>query len=90
MREDLNVLESRRLHFCKKSLERLKKNGDMKAYRHAVNYVNYKENHILTPRVVGIELTNNCNLKCPNCPTPTSVREKGLWMTKFSKLPLIL
>ena len=39
----------------------------------------YTNNHVLGtyPMQVGIELTNNCNLRCVMCPHPRMTRQKG-------------
>ncbi len=42
-------------------------------------YSYYTNNHTVGayPMQVGIELTNNCNLKCVMCPHPRMARQKG-------------
>lgn len=47
------------------------------AYNHACQYIEYKKNNLCTPEIGEIEVTNCCNLTCPNCPTPTCKRSKG-------------
>ena len=63
----------------KKHLERaeiLKKSGGL-AYEHALKYIDFKKEHLCVPEISSIELTNNCNLKCPNCPNSTLKFHKG-------------
>lgn len=54
-----------------------KKNRNPKAYEHACNYIKIKQDNASMPEIKGLELTNYCNLACPNCPTPTCKRMKG-------------
>ena len=54
-----------------------KRSGREKAFQHAFEYISYKRNHIDLPEISSIELTNNCNLKCPNCPNSTLDFHKG-------------
>lgn len=51
--------------------------GNMKAYHHALEYIERKDKMPLAPELYGLELTNYCNLACPNCPNSTCKREKG-------------
>lgn len=51
--------------------------GNMIAYNHAVNYVNFKKDHLHLPEISALEFTNDCNLKCPNCPNSTLTFHKG-------------
>lgn len=53
------------------------KTGNEKAFKHAREYIDFYERHPDAPIIEGIELTNCCNLKCENCPSPTSKRERG-------------
>lgn len=55
----------------------LKKKGDDIAYYHALEYVEFKRKHLNLPEISSIELTNNCNLKCPNCPNSSLSFHKG-------------
>lgn len=50
-------------------------------YLHAKNYVEFKEKNLHLPEISSIEFTNNCNLKCPNCPNSTLTFHKG-YMSK--------
>lgn len=74
---DINAIESERIKRYELIKDTFKRNGDIVAYNHACEYLEYKRNNILAPELGGIELTNNCNLRCKNCPTPTCKREKG-------------
>lgn len=74
---DINAIESERIKRYERIKDTFKRNGDIVAYNHACEYLEYKRNNILAPELGGIELTNNCNLRCKNCPTPTCKREKG-------------
>lgn len=47
------------------------------AAKHALVYGTLKKNWPLMPVVDGVELTNICNLSCPNCPTPTTQYPRG-------------
>lgn len=57
--------------------KQLKESGDIFAYEHAVRYIDFKKEHLNLPKISSIELTNNCNLKCPNCPNATLSFHKG-------------
>lgn len=57
--------------------KQLKENGDSFAYEHAVKYIDKKKEHLNLPEICAIEFTNNCNLKCPNCPNATLSFHKG-------------
>ena len=74
---DINAIESERIKRYELIKDTFKRNGDIVAYNHACEYLEYKRNNILAPELGGIELTNNCNLRCKNCPTPPCKREKG-------------
>lgn len=58
-------------------MEIFKLHGLTKAYDHAVSFVKFKEKNISTPEISGIEFTNECNLKCPNCPNSYLSFHKG-------------
>lgn len=58
-------------------MEELKKEGREKAYQHAKAYVEFKKENIHLPEISSIELTNNCNLSCPNCPNSSLTFHKG-------------
>lgn len=45
--------------------------------KHARVYHALRHAHPNMPLVDGIELTNKCNLACPNCPTPITAYPKG-------------
>lgn len=47
------------------------------ALEHYKKYIRHRENDNSWPEINSVELTNYCNLKCPNCPTPTCKRPKG-------------
>lgn len=47
------------------------------AEKHARVYHALRQANPTMPHVDGIELTNNCNLSCPNCPTPHTQYPKG-------------
>lgn len=47
------------------------------AEKHARVYQALRHAHPEMPVVDGIELTNECNLSCPNCPTPKTAYPKG-------------
>ena len=51
--------------------------GKTEAYAQAVEYIRYKKDHLLVPDLDSIEITNSCNLNCPNCGTPISKFPKG-------------
>lgn len=55
----------------------LKERGDVFAYEHAKSYIDFKKEHLELPEISSIEFTNNCNLKCPNCPNATLSFHKG-------------
>ena len=74
---DLEQIAKTRLDGYEKAKEYYKQTGNTKAYEHACKYIEYRKNNLLSPELSGIELTNNCNLSCPNCPTPTCKRSKG-------------
>jgi len=74
---DIEKVEENKLKRYEEAKNNFAKNGNMFAYRHAENYINFKKKNLLTPEITGIELTNHCNLKCPNCPVPISGRTKG-------------
>lgn len=74
---DVENIELERIRKYEIIKDTFKNNGQTEAYEHACEYLQYKKNNIFAPELRGIELTNNCNLKCKNCPTPTCKREKG-------------
>lgn len=74
---DYRSLEEEKLKKYKMLAEKYKTLGNETAYNHAITFIRFKEDHLTTPELGGIELTNHCNLKCPNCPNPTINREKG-------------
>lgn len=76
-KRDIGLIEEKKLKKYEEARDEYKKQGNMTAYQHAVEYIAFKKENLLTPEIAGIELTNNCNLKCPNCPTPTSKYPKG-------------
>lgn len=47
------------------------------ALEHYKKYIKMRENNYNWPEIGSVELTNYCNLKCLNCPTPTCKRPKG-------------
>ena len=57
--------------------KQLKESGDFLAYEHAMRYIDFKKEHLKLPEISSIEFTNNCNLKCPNCPNATLSFHKG-------------
>lgn len=65
------------LECYEKRLVELKENGNATVYKHALEYVEFKRNHLNVPEISSIELTNNCNLKCPNCPNSSLSFHKG-------------
>lgn len=60
-----------------RQLDKIKKSGNMKAYNHASKYIEFKQKHICLPEIYSIEFTNECNLKCPNCPNENMTFHKG-------------
>lgn len=76
-KRDIRSIEEKKLKRYEEARDEFKKQGNMTAYQHAVEYIAFKRENPLTPEIRGIELTNNCNLRCPNCPTPTSKYPKG-------------
>ena len=50
-------------------------------------YGYYSNNHVLGayPRLIGMELTNHCNLECVMCPQPRQTRDLGLMKEEFFK-----
>lgn len=58
-------------------MDELKTKGKDEAYQHAAQYVDFKMNHLEVPEISSIELTNNCNLQCRNCPNATLTFHKG-------------
>ena len=48
-------------------------------------YGYYSNNHVLGayPRLIGMELTNHCNLECVMCPQPQQTRDLGLMKEEF-------
>lgn len=65
------------LYEYKKRIVDLKQENNLKAYIHALEYVEWKAAHICQPEISSIEFTNNCNLKCPNCPNSYLSFHKG-------------
>ncbi|QFJ54998.1 radical SAM protein [Pseudobutyrivibrio xylanivorans] len=61
----------------KTRMNEFKEQGKIKAYEHAKEFIEFKKNNICTPDISSIELTNNCNLKCPNCPNSVLSFHKG-------------
>lgn len=47
------------------------------AKQHYLEYIKRREKNHNWPEITSVEITNHCNLKCPNCPTPTCKRAKG-------------
>lgn len=74
---DLKKIEERKMERYFEFRDYYKDNGNRKAYEHACNYIKIKQNNLAMPEIKGLELTNYCNLSCPNCPTPTCKRAKG-------------
>lgn len=66
----------------------LKEDGESTvAVSHAEQYIKFKEKHIGLPEICGLELTDNCNLKCPNCPNSYLAFHKGYMDDKtFEKI----
>ena len=58
-------------------MNEFKEMGKEKAYQHAAQYIEFKKEHLAVPEISSIELTNNCNLQCPNCPNATLRFHKG-------------
>lgn len=58
-------------------MNEFKEMGKEKAYQHAAQYIEFKKEHLAVPEISSIELTNNCNLQCPNCPNATLSFHKG-------------
>ena len=78
-------VEENKIHKYEVAKQWYKEMGYNKAYEHACQYIEYKKNYLYTPEIGEIEITNYCNLKCPNCPTPTCKRSKGYGpMSRFS------
>lgn len=48
-------------------------------------YGYYTNNHVLGtyPRLIGLELTNHCDLECVMCPQPQQTRDMGLMKEEF-------
>lgn len=65
------------LECYEKRLVELKENVNTTVYKHALEYVEFKRKHLNVPEISSIELTNNCNLKCPNCPNSSLSFHKG-------------
>ena len=76
-RVDVNAIESDKLKKYEEAKNYFFERNNKVAYDHAEKFLNYKKKNIMTLDVEGIELTNNCNLACPNCPTPHCKRKKG-------------
>ena len=74
---DRNEKEKNKIEEYEKTRDYYKENKNWKAYQHACQYIEIKKENLLMPEIGGIELTNYCNLHCPNCPTPTCKRKKG-------------
>ena len=58
-------------------MNEFKIHGKSEAYKHAMQYIEFKKKHLDIPEISSIELTNNCNLQCPNCPNATLTFHKG-------------
>lgn len=76
-KRDIQRIEKDKLKKYEEARDQYKKNGNSAAFDHAVEYIEWKRQNLSAPEIGGIELTNNCNLRCPNCPTPTSKYPKG-------------
>lgn len=73
---ELEVVESEKI----KKYKAIVASGQIKsefALEHYKKYIRHRENDYSWPEINSVELTNYCNLKCPNCPTPTCKRPKG-------------
>lgn len=75
--ENAKEVGERNLQQYKKRLEEIKEENNSKKYEHALNYVEWKSTHLCQPEINSIEFTNNCNLKCPNCPNSVLKFHKG-------------
>lgn len=89
-KRDIVKVERKKLKKYEEMKAVYEKKGNIIAYNHAVDYIDFKRNHLSAPEITGIELTNNCNLKCPNCPTPVSKRPKGFMNDEVFDLSLKL
>lgn len=87
-REDPVVFEQNRLYACIEAKENFACQGNIAAYNHAVDYINFKREHLLLPEIDSIELTNCCNLRCPNCATITAKFPKGYMSSEIFDLAL--
>lgn len=58
-------------------MNEFKLRGMTQAYDHAASFVEFKKKHISVPEICAIEFTNECNLKCPNCPNSFLSFHKG-------------
>lgn len=74
---DIEELEKKKLNHYQEAASYYKSNNNELLYSRAMEYIDFKTHNILCPEITGIELTNNCNLNCPNCPVPYLQREKG-------------
>lgn len=83
-------IETEKLKKCEEAKNAYAKSRNVNAYNHAVDYLKFKKSNLFTPEIIGVELTNYCNLNCPNCPTPTSKREKGYMSDETFDLALKL
>ena len=73
---ELEAVESEKI----KKYKAIVASGQIKsefALEHYKKYIRHRENDYSWPEINSVELTNYCNLKCPNCPTPTCKRPKG-------------
>lgn len=73
---ELEAVESEKI----KKYKAMVASGQIKsefALEHYKKYIRHRENDYSWPEINSVELTNYCNLKCPNCPTPTCKRPKG-------------
>lgn len=64
--------------------------GKTAAYKQAVEYIKFKKEHLLMPDLDSIELTNACNLNCPNCGSTTAKFHKGFMSDEVFDLALKL
>jgi pyruvate-formate lyase-activating enzyme len=60
--------------------------GHFSAIKHVFVYKKLRKKYPNMPTAGGIELSNVCNLKCPNCPTPTTKYPRGFADKKTVKL----
>ncbi len=58
-------------------MQEYKEEGKQEAYEHAKKFIEFKKQHPQVPEISSIEMTNNCNLACPNCPNSTLSFHKG-------------